>query len=122
LGIEENPGTDPPYSRRGKMARFIIITSALLMLLPCVVWGKVGGGDIVFHPTGAKNVQYSHELHVAKIGLKCNNCHSQIYFMAIDANKKSSMAEMEKGRSCGTCHNGKKAFDVKGTNCSRCHQ
>jgi c(7)-type cytochrome triheme protein len=30
------------------------------------------------------------------------------------------MADMQKGFSCGACHNGTRAFSVK-ANCSRCH-
>jgi c(7)-type cytochrome triheme protein len=30
------------------------------------------------------------------------------------------MKQMEKGKSCGACHDGKKAFSVKG-DCAKCH-
>ncbi len=100
----------------------ILIAACILVVLfvPLGAWGKIGGGDITFHPEGASAVVYSHDLHVAKLGLKCNNCHYQIYKMSVQANRSATMAEMQKGESCGTCHNGKKAFDVK-TNCTRCH-
>ena len=31
------------------------------------------------------------------------------------------MKEMQKGKSCGACHNGKTAFSVKG-DCTKCHK
>jgi c(7)-type cytochrome triheme protein len=31
------------------------------------------------------------------------------------------MKQMEKGKSCGACHDGKKAFSVKGE-CAKCHK
>jgi c(7)-type cytochrome triheme protein len=31
------------------------------------------------------------------------------------------MKEMQKDKSCGSCHNGKTAFSVKG-NCATCHK
>jgi c(7)-type cytochrome triheme protein len=31
------------------------------------------------------------------------------------------MADMDKGKSCGTCHNGKDAFTSSG-NCDKCHK
>ena len=31
------------------------------------------------------------------------------------------MADMEKGKTCGACHNGNKAFTVAG-NCGNCHK
>ncbi|HUL00242.1 MAG TPA: c(7)-type cytochrome triheme domain-containing protein [Nitrospirota bacterium] len=37
--------------------------------------------------------------------------------------KKVTMQEMDKGQSCGACHNGQKAFDVKDkNNCKKCHK
>jgi len=33
------------------------------------------------------------------------------------------MAEMEKGQSCGSCHNGQAAFGVKDkADCTKCHK
>ncbi len=31
------------------------------------------------------------------------------------------MKQMQQGKSCGACHNGKKAFSVKG-DCVKCHK
>jgi c(7)-type cytochrome triheme protein len=55
----------------------------------------------------------------ADAGLKCAGCHSQPKIFAM---KKGSltMAEMKAGKSCGTCHNGQKAFDV--AECAKCHK
>jgi c(7)-type cytochrome triheme protein len=30
------------------------------------------------------------------------------------------MVQMQQGQSCGFCHNGQRAFDVKG-GCTKCH-
>lgn len=82
-------------------------------------FAKVGGGDIKFMPSGAASVVYSHELHVAK-GMKCSDCHYRIFNTVAETRKRFSMAEMQKGMSCGACHNGTRAFDVK-TDCAKCH-
>ncbi len=94
------------------------------VLVICLVaapaaWGKVGGGDIKFSPSGAENVVYSHDFHVTKAGLKCTDCHYKIFQMA-HLEKQATMVEMQSGKSCGACHNGQKAFDVK-ANCTKCH-
>jgi c(7)-type cytochrome triheme protein len=102
--------------------RFLIsFVVAVMLLLPSSGWCKIGGGDIVFHTKGIANVTYSHDYHVGKLGLKCMECHFRIYVMSVKANRSYTMAEMQQGKSCGTCHNGKRAFSVKDS-CVRCHR
>lgn len=60
---------------------------------------------------------FSHKYHTAIY--RCNDCHDKTYLPSA-LNRRYSMAEMEKGRSCGLCHNGKDAFTVK-ANCQKCH-
>ncbi|MDW8003036.1 MAG: cytochrome c3 family protein [Deltaproteobacteria bacterium] len=55
---------------------------------------------------------FSHENHVANIGLKRTDCHAWLY-LTKEKHVKTTMAQMQKGKSCGACHNGKIAFDVK---------
>ena len=97
----------------------LIVFIALALLVPVLAWGKVGGGDIVFRPSGAGNTTFSHETHVSKKGLKCRECHYQIY-TTVEGHRKATMVDMQAGKSCGTCHDGKKSFDVK-ANCAKCH-
>jgi c(7)-type cytochrome triheme protein len=60
-------------------------------------------------------VTFSHSLH----GLNCEGCHPKIFIKKNNSNK-ATMEEMEQGKSCGSCHNGDKAFTVK-ENCLKCH-
>ncbi|MEI6207043.1 MAG: cytochrome c3 family protein [Desulfuromonadales bacterium] len=52
--------------------------------------------------------------------VKCLECHSKIFKM-----KKGStdmkMADINAGKFCGKCHNGKRAFEPK-DNCDICHK
>ena len=66
------------------------------------------------------NVNFSHYDHLEALGQDCPTCHNAIFNIDIKKNKSFSMAEMEKGKSCGTCHNGKRAFSVAG-DCGSCH-
>jgi c(7)-type cytochrome triheme protein len=102
------------------MKRLVLSVVMAMLVLPGSSWGKVGGGDIVFHVSGAANVVYSHEIHVGKIGLKCRECHYRIY-TTVEGHQQKTMADMESGQSCGACHNGTRAFAVK-IGCPRCHQ
>ncbi|MFZ3208685.1 MAG: cytochrome c3 family protein [Geobacteraceae bacterium] len=75
--------------------------------------------SITYKLKGSTTVVFSHDIHIAKTAGKCRNCHNG---KVITGRKiKVSMAQMEKGESCGACHNGKKAFSVDG-NCGNCHK
>ncbi len=100
------------------MKRFFIIAVAACFLLSIaslamavgtgkkVEWDEKTTGKVTFDGT-------SH----AKAGLKCNDCHTKVFPM-----KKGDlkMDDMKAGKSCGVCHNGKKAFAV--TECAKCHK
>ncbi len=101
------------------MKRFFCIVAAGL-LAASAVEAKVGGGEVKFSVKGASVVIFDHETHAIKAGLKCTECHYRV-FNTKEARKDVTMDQMKKGRSCGACHDGQKAFDVK-TNCSRCHK
>ena len=66
-------------------------------------------------------VVFDGKAHAGK-GLKCNDCHTKIFQMK-KGSTKITMAAMNKGENCGTCHNGSKAFasnDPK--KCTSCHK
>ena len=69
---------------------------------------------------------FSHKKHTERERLKCIECHPNVFIMKVGKNvvKKGqlTMAEMKKGKYCGNCHNGHKAFSVTDiTSCKRCH-
>jgi c(7)-type cytochrome triheme protein len=100
-----------------KMTGAVVILAVFLSISPA--FGKIGGGDIAFKVNGAGIVLFSHDSHVGQRGLKCAECH-QLYSIAKMSNG-TSMADMQKGKYCGSCHNGKRAFDAK-SNCDKCHK
>ncbi|HJV34930.1 cytochrome c3 family protein [Geomonas sp.] len=67
----------------------------------------------------AGDVTFNHTAHVAKMNGDCHGCHNAKVITGKDG--RVTMAEMEKGKTCGACHNDKKAFTVVG-NCGRCHK
>ena len=69
-----------------------------------------------------ESVIFRHQDHAQK-GTSCITCHSGLFEMeALHAqkNKDFTMASLYKGKYCGACHNGKKAF-ASDTQCARCH-
>jgi c(7)-type cytochrome triheme protein len=73
--------------------------------------------ELVFKVPDAGNAKFSHTSHLGMY--KCTDCHTAI-FPVKTGNKTVSMAEMEKAKSCGACHDGKTAFSVK-EHCESCH-
>ncbi|MDD2364703.1 MAG: cytochrome c3 family protein [Desulfuromonadaceae bacterium] len=74
--------------------------------------------NITYSVKNLGTATFSHEIHIAATGGACKGCHNGTVITGKE--KSVSMAEMEKGRTCGACHNGKRAFSVT-ENCDRCH-
>lgn len=72
--------------------------------------------EVKFTVKNAGSVNFSHNIHRTKFS--CNDCHNSIFVAGTGA-KRFTMSDMEKGNSCGSCHDGKTAFALK--NCSKCH-
>jgi len=85
----------------------------------CVRCHKGAPKNVVYKIKGTADATFSHEAHLAKTGGKCKSCHNGTVITG--SGKPVTMAQMEKGKTCGTCHNGKKAFSVAG-NCGNCHK
>jgi c(7)-type cytochrome triheme protein len=92
-----------------------------LILAASTAWAVIGGGDIVFTAPGMASVLFSHDYHVSKARQKCSECHYALFTNKAQ-HKVVGMAGMQKGKSCGACHSGKKAFDVADKkHCATCH-
>jgi c(7)-type cytochrome triheme protein len=72
--------------------------------------------EITYKVEATGPTPFSHKFHVEVAG--CGKCHPALYSVN-QQNKRVGMAAMEKGKSCGACHNSKDAFSVK--DCSKCH-
>ncbi|WP_168205910.1 cytochrome c3 family protein [Geobacter sp. FeAm09] len=72
--------------------------------------------EIAFAVKETGTTRFSHQKHLAA-NPDCTACHPALF--AAGHNKRSTMAEMRQGRSCGACHNGKRAFGISA--CTRCH-
>jgi c(7)-type cytochrome triheme protein len=86
-------------------------------------WAQAKGpADFEFAGGAQGKVVFSHEKHVAK-NPKCTDCHVKVFKMTKGQRSSPKMADMNNGQSCGTCHNGKTAFNVKEqADCAKCHK
>ena len=68
---------------------------------------------------------FSHKTHVIKNGLTCDNCHPDLFVKKRGAAKAKgdyTMASLDAGKYCGSCHDGKTAFGTTGPEtCKTCH-
>lgn len=115
-------------------ARTILIIVTLPLLLVAffeshaAVAPKVGSildgeGVFWFTDTGEQPpVRFNHFGHQAQ-NPDCRTCHDTLFKMergSTDMNSDLNSEAMEKGKFCGACHNGERAFSVK-ENCAACH-
>lgn len=81
-------------------------------------------GDILYErkAAGMDDVApavFPHWVH--RLQFKCGACHNEPFKMKAGANPVT-MDDIQEGRSCGVCHNGKDAFISNFDTCSRCHR
>ena len=77
--------------------------------------------EVSFRFKGADAVVFSHQVHLPKVNNKCKACHNAIFNLS--RKQRFTMAEMEKGKSCGACHSGVKVFSVSEERyCVSCHK
>ena len=138
VALKEAQGT---YAQEGEPAvRPVIWIMAVFLLAPAAAATSIqtlpespsapGEGvevrlpaDIIFGgATGPlPAVIFRHTTHTAFAGGQCVACHPQP-FKILHPARRTSHAEMNAGRSCGICHDGRRAFGTAAADaCQRCH-
>lgn len=83
-------------------------------------------GPYTFAQTGDSpgKVTFNHASHVDESAPSCTSCHPKSFKLlksgATADGKPITHASMDKGQSCGACHNGKKSFGFD--DCTQCHR
>lgn len=101
------------------MKKAIRTAVTVIMVLAAAQAMAVSVGKSVEWNTSMGKVVFKGDDHAGK-GLKCAECHSKIFKMKKGATEMK-MADINAGKFCGECHNGKKAFKSAG-NCAKCHK
>ncbi|KAF0156339.1 MAG: cytochrome c family protein [Syntrophaceae bacterium] len=102
--------------------RFIVIIHLLLIYSVSFIAEAVQPAKGILYTKPLESVIFSHEQHAQK-GTTCATCHSGLFEMEalhVQNKKDFNMDSLYKGKYCGACHNGKKAF-ASDTQCARCH-
>jgi len=104
-----------------KFAGIFAVFAALMLWIANVM--AVPSGKTMEFASPIGKVIFDGKAHADK-GLKCADCHTKPkLFEMKKGGDKITMAAMNEGKFCGTCHDGKKAFSVKDSaNCVKCHE
>ena len=103
------------------MKKFFVLALVVVVTMAIAVSAfAVGPGKTVEFEKGGK-VVFDGKSHADK-GAKCAECHPALFKMK-KGGDVLTMKDMEAGKNCGSCHNGTKAFGVKGPEtCAKCHK
>ena len=111
---------------RMRAARCFALVVALVALVTVLPFPNVEAevGDIAFtrKGTGTEDIPpaiFPHWMH--RLQFKCYACHDAITVMKAGANP-ITMEAIQQGKYCGTCHDGKTAFQATFDTCPRCHR
>jgi len=104
-----------------KLTGIFAVSAALALSIGSVM--AVPPGKTVEFASPRGKVTFDGKVHADK-GLKCADCHTKPkLFEMKKGGGKMTMAAMNEGKSCGACHDGKKAFSVKApADCVQCHK
>lgn len=97
----------------------VATAAAIIVVFAAAQALAVSAGKTVEWNTPMGKVVFKGDDHAGK-GLKCTECHSKTFKMK-KGSTQMKMADLNAGKYCGECHNGKKAFATAG-NCAKCHK
>jgi len=93
---------------------------ALSLLAAGLAWAVPKGKTLTWESSRGQ-VVFSGTAHADR-GLTCNDCHKEL-FKRKHGTARMTMKELNEGKHCGACHNGKDAFDTASeAGCKRCHR
>jgi c(7)-type cytochrome triheme protein len=105
-----------------RTSKLLIFLAIIALPIPALSAEK-HGGDIWYKDTKKfAPALFSHEAH-SQAGNQCTDCHDSLFQKkagSADIKKALSKRNMKKGKFCGACHDGQKAFSVK-KSCKKCH-
>ena len=100
------------------MKKLLVLALVVVVSFMLVATAFASMKTVEFEGGGAGKVVFDGGVHKAK-GLQCKDCHPALFAMK-KGGAKITMADINAGKACGTCHNGTKAFAAK--ECAKCHK
>jgi c(7)-type cytochrome triheme protein len=106
------------------MKKLLVLALVVVVTLTMAVsaFAVAPGKTVEFDGKGAGKVVFDGKAHADK-GAKCADCHQSGLFKMKKGADVLTMKDMEAGKTCGACHDGKKAFGVADkAACGKCHK
>ena len=111
-----------------RCAAVLTLVGALALAVTVAAQSKMPNlpGPYTFAQTGDSpgKVTFNHASHVDEAAPSCTTCHPKAFSIlkagTTADGKPITHAAMDKGASCGACHNGKKSFGFD--DCTLCHR
>ena len=102
------------------MKKLLVIAIVMIVtfVLSVSAFAVPAGKTVDFAGGAAGKVVFDGKVHADK-GLKCADCHPGNFKMK-KGGDAITMADINAGKFCGSCHNGTKAFAAK--DCAKCHK
>jgi c(7)-type cytochrome triheme protein len=95
------------------------LAAVLIVMVAAAQALAVSSGKSVEWNTSMGKVVFKGKDHAGE-GIKCSESHPKIFKMK-QGSTQMKMADINAGKFCGECHNGKRAFKPAG-NCAKCHK
>lgn len=105
-----------------RLVKILAVSAAMVFSIGSVM-AVPAGKTVEFAGGDAGKVVFDGKVHADK-GLKCAGCHSEPkHFEMKKGAAKITMADINSGKFCGACHDGKTAFKAGDpANCAKCHK
>ncbi|MDX9715627.1 MAG: cytochrome c3 family protein [Dissulfurispiraceae bacterium] len=110
-----------------KIAEFVSASLTIMFISFASYSAASPPGKTVSWNTPAGRVVFSGSIHEGK-GMRCMDCHQdsgkgkKLFEMRLNS-FVTNHRELDSGKYCGYCHNGKVSFRISDkANCSRCHK
>ena len=107
---------------RAHAALPFVIAALVAALIVASAGAEMGNIAFTRKEPGTEDIPpaiFPHWVH--RMQFKCHACHDDIFVMKAGANP-ITMDAIQRGKYCGTCHNGKAAFQATFDTCVRCHR
>ena len=124
------PSRDSSRVRSSGHAGILILVTAVIAIASAASAGhaarviplKLPAGIVYDKTSGPDSaVVFRHTTHVNYENGRCTNCHPKLYRI-LNPTRLAKHSEMNGGGSCGVCHDGTHAFDVRAkASCGACH-
>ena len=128
-------GVDTREKKNMKKSMVVIVLGVLLLSCVCLFAADekkaaepydedtYGPEALIIWDKPVKGVVFDHKIHTQKNELACDSCHDELFSQeagAVQEKKDFTMATLEAGGYCGSCHDGETAF-ASNKRCTSCH-